>query len=274
MLEMKKSGANAVAIVVFLWQPDPGSTAIVRGGDIDDHELAAGIRLARGLGLKVLVKPHVWIPRHWAGEVRPSDPGRWFEAYQRELERIARIAQSERAEALAVGTELSQLATRPEWERVIRAARGQFHGTLTYVASSIDEAESFSHWDRLDTISSSLYPSARILDDWIRAVRRAGERMAALGKKHRRPLWVAEMGVRSMQGALESPWESPEQRTGGVDLELQSRAIPAARSSLVTVAAIDAFFVWCWYTDPHAGGATDTDYTPQNKPAQRVLSGS
>lgn len=273
MLDMRHAGANAVAIVVFLWQPEPAAGSIVRGGDTGDAELAAAIRLARGLGLKVLVKPHVWVPNHWAGDVRPRDDaiGRWFEAYERELERIARIAQEERADALAVGTELKQLAQRTEWDRVIRTARRSFRGTLVYVASSIEEAEAFDHWSRLDAIAASLYPSARSIDAWVDALERAGARLAALGKRYRLPVWAAEVGVRSLEGALEAPWASPERRAGKVDLELQTRALPAARAAFRRAAAIDAFLVWCWYTDSQAGGPNDTDFTPQNKPARDVL---
>lgn len=52
----KRMGANAVAIVPFLWQSNPSSVDIVRGADMSDDELRAVLRDARALGLKTIVK--------------------------------------------------------------------------------------------------------------------------------------------------------------------------------------------------------------------------
>lgn len=270
---LREAGANAVAIVVFLWQPDPHSSALVRGSDISDAELIQALRVARNLGLRVLLKPHVWVPGHWAGEVQPKhgEYALWFDRYRRELERLARIAQAEGAAALAVGVELKQLAQRPEWAAVIEGARRNFKGRLTYVASSMDEAEAFAHWEHLDVVATSLYPRADDFERWVEALRRETGRLTALSARVGRAAWVAELGVRSMQGALDAPWASPEQRSGPVDLALQARALAAARRVVAQSGAIDALLVWCWYTDPEAGGRNDTDFTPQGKPAMESL---
>ncbi len=34
---------------------------------------------------------------------------------------------------------------------------------------------------------------------------------------------------------------------------------------------IRGVLIWRWFTDPDAGGMTDTDFTVQGKPAERVL---
>lgn len=34
---------------------------------------------------------------------------------------------------------------------------------------------------------------------------------------------------------------------------------------------IETALVWRWFSDPDGGGATDTDFTVQNKPAEAVL---
>lgn len=273
MHALRATGANTIAIVVFLWQPDPHSSALVRGSDISDAELAQALSVARNLGLRVLLKPHVWVPGHWAGEVRPRDHelADWFARYRRELDRLARIAQAGGAAALAVGVELKQLANRPEWSGLIRSARAQFKGRLTYVASSMDEAEAFAHWEQVDAVTVSLYPRADDLDRWVDAMRRETGRLTALAGRVGRAAWVGEIGVRSMHGALDAPWASPEQRSGAVDLALQAQALSAARKVIAQARVIDAFLVWCWYTDPQAGGERDTDFTPQGKPALDTL---
>ena len=35
--------------------------------------------------------------------------------------------------------------------------------------------------------------------------------------------------------------------------------------------AVEGVLVWRWFTDPAAGGAADTDFTVQGKPAERVF---
>ena len=59
LANIKRVGANAVAIIPFLWQPDASSGHIQRGGDMSDDELRAAISDAHALGLIVVVKPQV-----------------------------------------------------------------------------------------------------------------------------------------------------------------------------------------------------------------------
>ena len=116
LAEAKLIGATAVAIIPFLWQASSSSPDLVRGMDMTDAELRAAIRDAHALGLTVLVKPHVWVPQSWAGAVAMNSEETWqawFANYQCALERIARIAEEERAEALAIGTELDGTTQRP-----------------------------------------------------------------------------------------------------------------------------------------------------------------
>src|ERR1700733_10897545 len=69
LAKAKLIGATAVAIVPFLWQASPSSADLIRGMDMTDAQLRAAIRDAHAAGLTVLVKPHVWVPQSWAGEV-------------------------------------------------------------------------------------------------------------------------------------------------------------------------------------------------------------
>ncbi len=115
LAEAKRLGADAIAVVPFLWQSSPASPDIERGADMSDAELRTAIRDAHMLGFAVLVKPHVWVPDSWAGTVAmksEADWRQWFANYRRELQRIAQIAKEEKAEALAIGTELALTSQR------------------------------------------------------------------------------------------------------------------------------------------------------------------
>lgn len=268
-------GANTVAVVPFLYQPAPDSARVMRGSAVSDRELVAGIRVARALGLRVLLKPHVWIPGHWAGEIEMRDEARWREWFRRygdALGHYARLARREDVEALSVGVELRRTLHRPEWRRVIQAVRDAYPGTLTYVAHGADDLESVPFWQELDVAGVSLYPrlgpdpSRAALRDTIRSLARRTEDARPVG----RPLWVSELGIRSARGAQVRPWESPEERRAPPDTTLQARVFDLWLDELRQL-EVDGVWIWRWFSDPAVGGPRDTDFTPQGKAAEAVL---
>jgi hypothetical protein len=272
----KRLGATAVAIIPFLWQPSPSSSDIVRGTDLPDEALRTAIRQARAFGLLVIVKPHVWVPESWAGAIAPdSEEGwhAWFAGYRRAIDPIARIAAEENADALAIGTELTKTAGRGEWTDVIARARAVFPGTLLYVAHNADEAEAVSFWNLLDAIGVTLYPplgAERDRAGRLAAMRAAADRLDAVAARTHKPVVVAEIGLRSAQGATAMPWESAEERDAPADGLLQAEVL-ADWLTILDRPAVRGVLIWRWFTDPDAGGVADTDFTVQGKPAEAVL---
>jgi hypothetical protein len=272
----KRLGANAIAVVPFLWQANPASPDLVRGQDVSDAELRAAIRDAHALGLAVLVKPHVWIPQSWAGAVSmnsDADWRQWFTNYRDQLDRISHLAQEEHAEALAVGTELAKTSQRPEWERIISSVRSIYSGRLLYVAHNTDEAESVPFWHSLDAVGVSLYPPLGADDDSVgRRAKMAAvaDRLDALGARTGKSIIVGEIGLRSAQGAAAKPWESTEERASAPDPGLQAEVL-GDWLTVLNRPSIGGTLIWCWFTDPNAGGTKDTDFTVQGKPAEQTL---
>jgi hypothetical protein len=277
LAEAKRLGAGAVALVPFLWQSSPASPDIRRGADMADAELRAAIREAHAIGFTVLVKPHVWVPDSWAGAVAMKSEGdwrQWFANYRRELQRIARIAKEEKAEALAIGTELALTSGRPEWNDLIDAAREAYPGRLLYVAHNAEEADAVPFWQRLDTIGVTLYPPLGADDDRdgrLQTMRAAAERLDDLATRTGKSVVVGEIGLRSAVGAAARPWESAEERTAPPDPSLQA-AVLSDWLMVLDRPAIRGVLIWRWFTQPDAGGSADTDFTVQGKPAQHVLS--
>ena len=164
----KHIGAGAIAIIPFLWQPNPASSGIRRGDDMADIELRVAIRDAHALGLAAIVKPHVWVPESWAGAIAMNSQSAWqdwFANYRRALGPIARIAEEEKADALVIGTELSQTTQQPQWNALIAETRRVYSGRLLYVAHNIEEAEAVPFWAELDAIGVTLYPPLGADDD-------------------------------------------------------------------------------------------------------------
>jgi hypothetical protein len=276
LARLRRTGADTVALIPFFWQATNADPAIVRGADMDDGELEAGIRQARAAGLRVLVKPHVWVPQSWAGAVEMADEAawrRWFAGYAAAAETAARVAQRAGAEAFSVGTELRLTSGQPEWEGVIARVRAVFGGALTYVAHNAAEAVRVPFWQRLDAIGVSLYPPLGADDDeaaWAAAMRAEADALQALAGRSARPVWIAEIGIRSAVGAAARPWESAEERAAPPDQALQARVLALWWRALDRP-GFAAVLVWRWFTDPQAGGPADTDFTVQGKQAERVL---
>ena len=274
--QAREAGANAVAVVPFLWQPSPTSAAIVRGTDMPDDELRRAIRQARALGCFVIIKPHVWVPQSWAGAVAPdTDHGwrAWFAGYASAIDPIARIAAQEHADALAVGTELVRTSGRGEWAALIADVRAVFPGTLLYVAHNVEEAEAVPFWHLLDAVGVTLYPPLGADGDRpgrLAAMQAIAARLDALAARTGKSVIVGEIGLRSAKGAAAMPWESAEERTSPPDPALQADVL-GDWLAVLDRPAVRGVLVWRWFTDPDAGGEADTDFTVQRKPADAML---
>jgi hypothetical protein len=276
MAQAKKVGAVALAIVPFLWQATPQSPAIGRGSDMPDDELRSAIRETHKLGMAAIIKPNVWVPKSWAGAVEPaSEPDwrAWFNAYDEAITHIARLAAEEKAEALIIGTELTKTSKRPEWNSLIGRVRGLYSGLLFYVAHNADEAEQVAFWPLLDAIGISLYPPLgfdKDRDGRLREMTRSADRVDVLAKRFGKPVIVAEIGLRSAQGAAAKPWESPEERTSAAAPLLQAEVL-GDWLRVLDRPTVQGVLIWRWLSDPLAGGLADTDFTVQGKPAEDVL---
>jgi len=276
LADAKRIGATAIAVVPFLWQAGPASADLVRGQDMNDDRLRAAIRDAHALGLSVMVKPQVWVPQSWAGSIAmksEADWRQWFTNYSSTLDRIAQIAEEEKAEALAIGTELAGTSQRPEWNKLIADARRAYSGRLFYIAHNVEEAEQVPFWNSLDAIGVTLYPPLGADND--RAGRRArmlavADQLDALSARFGKPIIVAEIGLRSAKGATAKPWESAEERTSAPDPSLQADVL-ADWLDVLNRPSVHGILIWRWLTDPNAGGLNDTDFTVQGKPAEEVL---
>jgi sugar phosphate isomerase/epimerase len=270
-------GATTIAIIPFLWQASPSDPGISSGSDMSDEALRTAIGQAHRLGFSVLVKPHMWVPDSWAGAIEPGSEEawrNWFVRYGTELRRIARIAAEEGAEALAIGTELARTTQRTEWSELIALARAEFPRTLFYIAHNAEEAEAVPFWPSLDAIGVSLYPPLGADEDRtgrLELMADVARRLDALASRLGKPVLVGEIGLRSAKGAAAKPWESAEERTARPDPQLQADVL-ADWLSVLNRPSIHGVLIWRWFSDPAAGGALDTDFTVQGKPAEAVLS--
>ncbi|MBV8063343.1 MAG: hypothetical protein JOY51_07090, partial [Nevskia sp.] len=151
--------------------------------------------------------------------------------------------------------------------------RRAYHGRLAYVAHGREELARFACWPLLDIAGMTLYePLGDPSSPGAAAARQAEllRELRAFTRAQHKPLWIAELGVRSAAEAQYRPWESPEQRAAPVDTAMQAQVL-ARWLQLLDRPWIQGVLVWCWYSDPAAGGDQDSDFTVQHKPAEEVL---
>jgi hypothetical protein len=240
------------------------------------------IRHAHANHLKVMHKPMVWIGGGWVGGYTLETEAEWkiWEAsYTDYILLHARMAEEEKAELFCIGTEFNQVVMqRPAfWRNLIAEVRKVYHGQLTY-AANWDNFQEVRFWDLLDYIGVDAYfplspdkvPSVRSL---VRLWKEPAQKIELFHKAYRKPVLFTEFGYRSIDACAWKHWEV-EQVPNHERVNLASQ-INAYKAFFEYYWAQDWFagvFIWQWYTNhAQAGGPADSDFTPQNKPAEEVI---
>lgn len=279
----QQTGARMVALIPFLWQATADSVDVGFGDAVSDAQIISGIREAHAAGMTVLIKPHIWVDRSWAGAIDPgslTEWERWVSRYIDPIVHYAEIAEAEGVARFAIGTELVNLRSRDLWIRIIDAVRDVYSGEMTYVAQGAEGVLSFPAWDQLDVVSLSVYESLGLNQgpaELNRHVADAAERLVAAQAALDRPLAIAELGLMSAENAQVEPWLSPEERPAAeADHQIQALVLGLWTRELERLERegrleLDSVLIWRWFSDPHAGGWDDVDFTVQNKLAVGVL---
>jgi hypothetical protein len=230
--------------------------------------------------MRVVLRPYLELEQGWRGAVAPRSHATWWREYRRFILFYARLARSERAEGLVIGTEMRSLSSAAgRWRALVREVRRSFRGWVTYQANW-DEFEDVTWWGALDVISISAYfplvsESAQGVDelmagwrgmtgrrDWTAAV----ESFAA---RQRQPVFFGEIGYRPLASSPSRPW----------DIEAEGRTDPATQAAAYE-AALRVWFrrpsfrgMHWWYVAPNPAGVAGrpgADHAPTTA-ARRVL---
>lgn len=278
---LKELGVTWISITPFGFQQSPADTLIrwsgSRYGETDER-LVAVTRQAHALGLKVMLKPHVWLrPPAWVGMIaHDTDQAwqSWFEAYRAFILHYAALAHDAGIDALSIGNELERTTTREgDWRALIMAIRTAYTGPLTYGAG-FNEAFEVPFWDALDFIGVSAYyelvdkPSPT-RDELVAGWQPIVHRLARLADRWQKRIMFTELGYRSVDFAAQHPWKFDE--TTPVNLALQADAYAAFFEAVWPQPWFGGVYWWKWMSHPDHGGPADDDYTPRSKPAEQVL---
>jgi glycosyl hydrolase family 113 len=281
---VKAIGADWVSLTPFAWYrrlDDPSIEMIGdrgRGAETDDA-MRKGAADAHSLGLRVLLKPHLWGHSGWVGDLAMKSEPDWetFHAnYRRFALHYAALAEETRCEAFCMGVELrgSTLTHPAFWRSLAAEIRGAYHGLLVYGANWDAEFDRIEFWDALDEIGvQAFFPIASgpgaAADDLRRGAQRAAERVGALSTKLGKPAVLTEVGFRSVPDAGLRPWVEPETTNEPDD--------GGASQASCYRAVLEAFWGRPWFRGLYSwkwesGGVSDpSDFHVAGKPAEKVL---
>lgn len=278
--------ANHAAVMPFGFIRDINSPEIIHNTDRQWFgETKSGakqyIELLQKNGVEIMIKPQIWIWKGvFTGTLKMDSEEHWKQleaSYDDFIMTYARLAEETKVPILCIGTELEQFVkNRPDyWKRLIKKIRGVYKGKLTY-AANWDEYPRTTFWEDLDYIGIDAYfplsdektPSVEQLKKGWQPWK---EKIAALSKTKDRPVLFTEFGYRSMDFTAKKPW-LVDRNDENVNLEAQVNAKKAIFAEFWTEDWFAGGYVWKWFIN-HAksGGDKDNRFTPQNKPAQQVI---
>jgi len=279
---MRRIDVDWVAINVVGWyQTNVQSVDIHKNPNQapSDKALAHVIQTAKNLDMKIMLKPMIDLEDgRWRGEIQPSK--NWFENYTNYIYSFAEIAEQNNVEMFCIGTELQRTASwETEWRSIISGVRQRYSGLLTYAANWWKEYDEYvKWWDALDYVGIDAYfplssKNSPTITEMNATWRSITQYLDSFHSKVNKPIIFTEIGYLSTDGTNKDPSNYKLQNVPGrlIDLQEQAECYEAAFQALWRKSWFYGFYWWYWQTNPDAGGSDNSDYTPQNKPAQGVL---
>lgn len=240
------------------------------------------VRSAKEKGLKVMLKPQVYVPGSWIGEMdykTEEDWQAWEEGYTQYIDTLLSIAEDHQVELFCIGTEckISIQKRHNYWVSLIENARSKYSGKLTY-SSNWDSYNFVPFWEELDYIGISAYfpltdsmtPSVEELTKKWSSTKR---RLKKFSKRNGKQILFTEYGYMSIDGCAYKAWEIEKEITSRKINEVaQANAIEALLSSFWDESFWAGGFLWKWFPDMQGHeGYIDKDYTPQGKLSEQVV---
>ncbi len=238
--------------------------------------------LAKEAGLKVMLKPQLYIPGSWTGDLsfeKEADWQTWEETYQAYLFHFLELAKEYEVELFCVGTEFKKMENEREayWRSLIAKCRTQFDGKLVYSANWDCYAQ-VPFWDVLDYVGISAYfplveektpQLADLLEEWKPIVKDLKHFSQSLDK----PILFTEYGYLSVDHCAHKTWELEAKINQlSVNEQAQCNALTALYESFWEENFWAGGFLWKWFPNMQGHeGYPEKDYTPQSKMGEDIV---
>ena len=286
MMDVKAVNADWIAVIPYAFTR-PGDAKVDYNGV--GHwwgERPEGVRTtidsAHKAGVKVMMKPQVYVPGGWTGGLdfkTDAEWESWEKDYERYLDIFVKMSIEKNVEMLCVGTEFKMSVVRREkfWRSLIAKIRKEYKGQLVY-AANWDEYALVPFWDALDYVGVDAYfslikketPSVSELQT---AWKTHFDALKAFHKKTGKRIVFTEYGYLSVDGCTFQSWEVEKQvKTLKINELAQSNALEGLFSIFWKEDWWGGGFLWKWFPEGQGHeGYFAKDYTPQGKMAQKTL---
>ena len=284
MGELKAIGADHVCLMPYAFMEDITSDRIQFEHDWQWWgEKSVGIEImidqAHAQGIKVMLKPHLWIGNgSFTGLLtfeEDSSRAAWERSYSEYILLYASIAEAKNVDFLCIGTELcSMVRSDPAyWKALVSEVKKVYRGKLTY-AANWDTYQEFPWEIGMDFVGVDAYfpladndkPNKEMVKQAWAPVK---EELKRYSEAKRLPILFTEIGYRSVEYGLRTPWEQGQE--GQVNLANQALGYECLFEEVWKEEWMAGAFIWKWHTKGHFSPSDQGHYSPQGKPALDIL---
>ena len=278
--------ANYVALMPFGFIKDLSSPIIIHNtyrqwfGETEKGINQYGKEFNKS-DIKLMIKPQIWVWKgEFTGNIKMESEENWKileDSYSEFILTYAKTAQNLKADIFCIGTELVRFVkNRPDfWRQLIKKIRIIYKGKLTY-AANWDEYKRVSFWPQLDYIGIDAYfplsdKKSATTQDFENGWQVHKKEIISVREQVNKPVLFTEYGYRSVDYNGKEPWDS-NRVIESVNLEAQRNATEAIYNQFWSEEWFAGGFVWKWFHKHNeVGGEKNNRFTPQNKPAEKLL---
>ena len=243
-----------------------------------DAGISITTKLAKQQNIKTMLKPQLWVNGSYTGAFTLSNEAdwqTWENNYRNYILHFAHLADSLNIEMFCIGTELKLVVqNRPTlFTNLIDTIRTFYNGKLIY-AANWDDYKNLSFWSKLDYIgidgyfplSSAITPSVdELVSAWQTKISEIDQFRIIQNKE----IIFTEIGYKSVNQCAYEPWNST---ASVLNIKAQNNSLQAFFKAFANKKWFIGAFIWKWYPNHQiAGGLSDKDYTPQNKPLEAII---
>ncbi len=241
---------------------------------------------AKKNGLRVAIKPHIWLRvddgGKWRSEIvfdNEQDWNIWQKLYTDWIMRYAQLSKKVGADLFCIGTELRSIVKKhPEfWRRLIKEVKKVYTGKLCYAANWYEEYKEVKFWDELDYIGIQAYFPIAEKQGVSKQILKAGwkkhiEEITKIQKSMGKPVLFTEIGYKSTTDAAIEPWQWPwDQEKFTLSYSSQTICYQAFFEMLWKEKWFKGVLIWQWRNEDFGGRFQGKGFTPQKKPALGVI---
>ncbi|MBK9255780.1 MAG: hypothetical protein IPM42_09860 [Saprospiraceae bacterium] len=244
--------------------------------------LESCIKDAKSVGLKIMIKPQVFIPGSWVGDMdfkTESEWKMWEDQYRIFIMDYICLATRHNVEMFCIGTEFNIAMEKRTffWRQLIRDIRKEYKGKLVYSANW-DNYDKVKIWDELDYIGlSSYFPLTDVKTPEVKDLKNhwkpVVKRLRQFSDKNKKKILFTEYGYMSVDGCANKAWEIEKNKNAlQVNQRAQANAYDAMWETFSKESCWAGGFLWKWFPDGMGHeGYPEKDYTPQDKEAEKII---